>query len=425
MDNFLFKLCSSYNYPPVYSFEDDCFAEEDEEEKSDWIKIIDGALEMFERFDKFVRQLSKLEISVKDVQDYFESLHPKNDNENLLSKELKFLEQNGEGKGWTEKVEASIKRLFTINKYGEAANSVKTAGRALGLENTFPVVERIVQATKGDISFQSQPLKSVSDDLIRAGTTFEAWGEREIETLNCLSKCGNILKWLKENIKDRTDLKTFSDLASIFSAGESDHELDRFLNFNRAVSGYAPLILDLNVDVGCTFGKFLTACQAVFAALKSDPEISTKLVESNRNLQWIKACKDQQGSVEQTSLKMVAKINQTGIYQISLPDEKSDGSKTLDNCVKMSYQKFSNQNHEENSSKHLSLEELRDLNSKLMLITAGTEGKKEVDRFSRILNLVEQVARLFIDLVNAGCHLFSQWTMRVTTNDSIFLFIPK
>jgi ABC-type Fe3+-citrate transport system substrate-binding protein len=219
-------------------------------------------------------------------------------------------------------------------------------------------------------------------------------------------------------------MKTFSDLASIYVNGESDHEQDRFFNFNGAVTAYAPLILDLNRDDGCTFDKFLTACQAVFSALKTDPEISAKLVESNRNLEWIKACKDQQGSVEQTSLKMVAKINQTGVFQISLPDERSDDdSKTPDNCVKMSYQKFSCQKAGESSSKSLSLEELKDLNSKLMLITAGTEGKKDVDRFSRILNLVEQVTRLFIDLVNAGCHLFSQWKMKVTTFYHVILFV--
>lgn len=403
---------------------DDENSSEEEEEESDWAELVNGAMEMFARFENFVLQLSRLEISIKDVQGYFESLYKENDKDNTLTKELTFLENSCNDKGWIGKAGLCIKRLFTINKFEKAANAVKTAEKALGLKETFPVVERIIRASEGELSFQSQPLKSVSEDLIRAGTMFEAWGEREIETLNCLSKCGNLLNWLKENIKDRTDMRTFSDLATIYSTGESDHELDRFLNFNRAVTAYAPLILDLNRDDSCTFDKFLTACQAVFTALKTDPEISAKLVESNRNLEWIKACKDQQGSVEQTSLKMVAKINQTGVFQISLPDERSDDdSKTPDNCVKMSYQKFSCQKAGESSSKSLSLEELKDLNSKLMLITAGTEGKKDVDRFSRILNLVEQVTKLFIDLVNAGCHLFSQWKMKVTTLYHVILFV--
>ena len=62
----------------------------------------------------------------------------------------------------------------------------------------------------------------------------------------------------------------------------------------------------------------------------------------------------------------------------------------------------------------MSLEQLKELNSKLMLITAGAEGKKDVERFSRILGLAEQVGRLYLDLVKAGCHLFSKWQMTVS-----------
>ncbi len=68
---------------------------------------------------------------------------------------------------------------------------------------------------------------------------------------------------------------------------------------------------------------------------------------------------------------------------------------------------------EEERMQELSLDQLRDLNSKLMLITAGSEGKKEVERFSRTLALLELVARHFLDLIQAGCHLFAQWTLKV------------
>jgi hypothetical protein len=61
----------------------------------------------------------------------------------------------------------------------------------------------------------------------------------------------------------------------------------------------------------------------------------------------------------------------------------------------------------------VSLEELKELNAKLMLVTAGTDGKRNVERFSRILGLVELVGRHFIDLLNAGCHLFAHWTVKV------------
>ena len=234
--------------------------------------------------------------------------------------------------------------------------------------------------------------------------------------LESLPKCGNLLAWLSANIKDRSDLKTFYDLATI-SAGESDHELDRVSHFYQAVSGYAPLILDLPQADSPTFTQFQAAAEAVFNALAVDPHLAIKLVDSNRNLEWIKACKDQQGSVEQSSLTLVAKLNETGIFQLGLPpaDRRTAAGATTtrpEDCIKVFYHKVMS-NNEEERMQELTLAELKELNSKLMLITAGTDGKRDVERFSRILGLVERLGRHFIDLLNAGCHLFSQWTMKV------------
>ena len=261
----------------------------------------------------------------------------------------------------------------------------------------------------------------LNDDLVRDGALFSKWTEEQIKVLESLPKCGNLLAWLSANIKDRSDLKTFYDLATI-SAGETDHELDRVSHFYQAVSGYAPLILDLPRADTTTFAQFQAAAQAVFNALVVDPLIATKLVESNRNLEWIKACKDQQGSVEQSSLTLVAKINQSGIFQLGLlPVDRQKHSATIirpENCIRVFYHKVSSNSQaekEERRMQELTLEELKELNSKLMLITAGTDGTRDVERFSRILGLVERVGRHFIDLLNAGCHLFSQWTMQVGT----------
>jgi hypothetical protein len=65
---------------------------------------------------------------------------------------------------------------------------------------------------------------------MKAGKAFSQWGAREVEVLASLPKCGSLLAWLATNIRDRSDLKTFYDLATI-AAGESDHELDRVTHF--------------------------------------------------------------------------------------------------------------------------------------------------------------------------------------------------
>jgi hypothetical protein len=109
--------------------------------------------------------------------------------------------------------------------------------------------------------------------------------------------------------------------------------------------------------------------------------------------------------------------------QVGLLDRKAP--KNLEHCLRLFYYKVSRGEEvemvkvsrgvkeEEERMQELSLDQLRDLNSKLMLITAGSEGKKEVERFSRTLALLELVARHFLDLIQSGCHLFAQWTLKV------------
>ncbi len=358
---------------------------------------------MAKQFSEFVNDLSLLQARVGDIQDFFAGVFK----DMKLDEELKFLEGECNRRHWRAKVEDSITQLFTISKYKEAAKAVKVACNALGVKSKFPIVEEILRSSD-DESFQQQPLKSIDNDLIQAGTAFAAWEERHIKVLDSLHACGNLLAWLKANIQDRNDLKTFYDLATI-SAGESDHELDRVSHFYQAVSAYSPLLLELKED--CSFAEFEAACKSVFTTLASDREIANKLVESNRNLEWIKACKDHQGSVEQSSLTLVSKINQSGVFHVGLPDGAPRNS-GLENCIKLRYDEAMGQAGQA-LKREMTLEQLKELNSKLMLITAGADGKKDVERFSRILSLVELVSRHYLDLLKAGCHLFFHWTMKV------------
>jgi hypothetical protein len=121
--------------------------------------------------------------------------------------------------------------------------------------------------------------------------------------------------------------------------------------------------------------------------------------------------------------------------QVGLLNRKAP--KNLEHCLRLFYYKVSRGEEEvekvkasrgvqeEERMQELSLDQLRDLNSKLMLITAGSEGKKEVERFSRTLALLELVARHFLDLIHAGCHLFAQWTLKVGAVYKQSLVRPK
>jgi hypothetical protein len=112
-------------------------------------------------------------------------------------------------------------------------------------------------------------------------------------------------------------------------------------------------------------------------------------VLTTRDLTWLKQIKESHGSVALTTMVQVEAINSSGIYYIA-DSEKAKESKHVDNGVKLCIENLVSlvvpkdeiKNREE---KIYSLEEVKDVQSKLMLIAGKAEsGKDEVDKFNQV-----------------------------------------
>ena len=61
-------------------------------------------------------------------------------------------------------------------------------------------------------------------------------------------------------------------------------------------------------------------------------------------------------------------------------------------------------------STEMTLNELHDLQSRLMLIAGEAEkGKNDVTKFTELLSNVESLAKAYILLKESGCLLFNNW----------------
>ena len=112
-------------------------------------------------------------------------------------------------------------------------------------------------------------------------------------------------------------------------------------------------------------------------------------LSTRQSLSWLKQIKESHGSVALTTMVQVEAINFSGIYYIA-DSEKAKESKHVDNGVKLCLEnlvclvvpKDEIKNREE---KIYSLEEIKDVQSKLMLIAGKAEsGKEEVDQFNQV-----------------------------------------
>ncbi|XP_049895831.1 E3 ubiquitin-protein ligase rnf213-beta-like, partial [Epinephelus moara] len=221
-------------------------------------------------------------------------------------------------------------------------------------------------------TFKQRTLGSLSDDLLRAKQQLSTVTKQHTACLEEFLASQTLVSWVRENLKDMSDVKVYVDLASI-SAGENDREIDQVACFHDAVMGYAPLLYSLSPRAG--FEGFMRCAQQVWDTQNRDEKLPDKLRESTRLLSWLKEMKETHGSVEQSSLSLASSINAHGVYHIGWSDLNTE-KRCLQNMVQVTVK----MGREEKSYK---LEDLLELQNKLMLMSSkGEHGREQVNRFT-------------------------------------------
>ncbi|XP_043383569.1 E3 ubiquitin-protein ligase RNF213 isoform X3 [Chelonia mydas] len=302
-------------------------------------------------------------------------------------------------------------RLQQIQQYHElhlAFDSAKVIAKVkegLNLSGDFRILQMLLNFTDSFESFKKEKLDSISSALMRAKERLQGITEPRRRCLEELALRKDFINWVKEALEDINELKVFVDLASI-SAGENDMDVDRVACFHDAVLGYSSLLYELKRESG--FEEFMQCLKKLWKALESDENLPKKLCDSARHLEWLKTVKESHGSVELSSLSLATTINSKGIYIIRAPPEGQKVS--LDTVLFLSLPESHGDSEE---MRQYSLEELRELLNKLMLMSGKGDQGMEVEKFSEVFSNVQRLALSFIDLYSAGNMLFRSWIASV------------
>ncbi|KAM9457017.1 E3 ubiquitin-protein ligase rnf213-alpha-like isoform 2-T2 [Clarias gariepinus] len=309
-------------------------------------------------------------------------------------------------KRWIQRRIQQIEQYHELHLAVESAQVVMRVKHTLGLTGDFQVLEKLLIVT--DLGFKKEPLDRIDNELMQAKTVLVDITEPRRLCLQELGQRKNFVMWVKEALEDINELKVFVDLASI-SAGENDLDVDRVACFHDAVLGYSSILYELKSDTG--FSVFKEVLKKLWKALDNDPNLPKKLRDTARHLEWLKTVKDSHGSVELSSLSLASAINTKGIYMISAESQKK---LSLDKVLKLQIPEEHDDGHE---MRCYSLEDLRDLQNKLMLMSGkGEQGQNEVDRFAEVFASVQRLGSAFIDLFVAGNPLFRRWEAIVHCN---------
>uniref|UniRef100_A0A8C4HAD0 RING-type E3 ubiquitin transferase n=1 Tax=Dicentrarchus labrax TaxID=13489 RepID=A0A8C4HAD0_DICLA len=296
-------------------------------------------------------------------------------------------------------------RVHQIEQYHElhlavvSAQIIMKVKETLRLQGDFRVLETL---TTTNADFQKEQLNRIDNDLMQAKKALVDITEPRRLCLQELGLRGNFVKWVKDALEDINELKVFVDLASI-SAGENDMDVDRVACFHDAVLGYSSILYELKPD--SDFHGFKEVLKKLWRALENDSNLPKKLRDSARHLEWLKTVKDSHGSVELSSLSLASAINSKGIYLISAQNL------SLDTVLKL---QIPEENDEGREMRCYSLEDLRELQNKLMLMSGkGDQGQSEVDHFAEVFASVQRLAEAFIALYSAGNPLFRHWEAQI------------
>ncbi|PFX29705.1 E3 ubiquitin-protein ligase RNF213 [Stylophora pistillata] len=344
-----------------------------------------------------------------------------------LNKEMRLITSSQSGAQVHALGEVINQHIEKIQKYSELHNCIKAAEIILkfkvahGLEGDFQDVEVLYNQVNDE--FKQRPLKSMNKDLERTGKLLSGITSDRARCLDVVSKCQPFISWLKDTINGPQELKVLVDLA-IISAGETDMETARITCLHASCLGFAPLIFDLKTS--CNFRRLMKICEPVWNAVDADPKLPEKLLESSRQIEWIKSVKKSHGSVAMSSLMEAEKINAQGVYCIGCQDRDTSALPAMEQLTPDKVIKLQLPAEDNVDRKIYSLNDLKDLQSKLMLIAAkASQGKEEVDRFLDILQCVHRLASVYISLCKAGEVSHLKWqhkfncSPKLSTNRSL------
>uniref|UniRef100_UPI0037E8EFFF E3 ubiquitin-protein ligase rnf213-alpha n=1 Tax=Semicossyphus pulcher TaxID=241346 RepID=UPI0037E8EFFF len=304
---------------------------------------------------------------------------------------------------WVHSRVQQIEQYHELHLAVASAEIITKVKETLRLQGDFRVLQTLTEASRAE--FQNEQLSRIDNDLMQAKKVLVDITEPRRLCLQELGLRGHFVKWVKDALEDINELKVFVDLASI-SAGENDMDVDRVACFHDAVLGYSSMLYELKQDSG--FNVFKELLNKLWRALENDCNLPKKLRDSARHLEWLKTVKESHGSVELSSLSLASTINNRGVYLISAQNVKK---LSLDTALKLQIQ----EEHDEGQQiRSYSLEDLRELQNKLMLMSGkGDQGQNEVDHFAEVFASVQRLAEAFIALYTAGNPLFRHWEAQI------------
>ena len=280
---------------------------------------------------------------------------------------------------------------FNLYKFSETADKLLQLKAAFSIKSDFTL---IVNLTNIKIDFKDKPLLSINEELLNTTQSLRYFTNENLEVLERLLSRIEFLKWVKRNMHDLNDLKTFVEIALTTSSGDGA-ETDRIMILHSVCTNLAPIIFSINRDT--TYNYLIERCREVFSVIDTNKELITMLEYVSENVSFWEELKKSQGSLEEGALMQLEKIVSSGKFTIS-----THSTFNATEMVSLSTDK------EGTVTKSYGMEQLKDLRSKLTLVVGKSDiiskidSKQNASKFNQLFDLISELATIVSSLAEIG-----------------------
>ncbi|XP_008284914.1 E3 ubiquitin-protein ligase RNF213-like [Stegastes partitus] len=352
----------------------------------------------YSKYKGLYDSLKSGELLLEEIDSFFEGYKGRYED---LEKDLDIMCRinPGDNRRWIRERIRQIRQYQDLHLTLQSSKIIMAIKNIMCPEGNFTVLDKLLQMNEAN--FKTIRLDYIDQSFIRAKNVLEDITKDRQNCLQALSQSEEFVHWVKKELEDINELKVFVDLASI-SAGENDMDVDRVACFHDAVLGYSSMLYGLKHD--SDFEKFKDSLSKLWKALENDKKIPEKLRDTARHLDWLKTVRENQGSVEFSSLSLATSINERGMYTIKAQNQKR---LSLENSLRLQIQN----GHDKTMT--CTYEDVKELQNKLMLMSGRQQNHNEVERFTEVFDNVQRLAKAFVDLYAAGNPLFRRWEAKI------------
>ena len=357
-----------------------------------WIPASDFSVQVLEN-------LSTESILISDMCKYFDSSKDigtiTQDLDNLYTGCIEYQnDHTQQNKPIPHTCAEKIHLYFKLQNCSEAASLITQLKHTLNIVSNFDIIEAMINIRQ---AYQTKQLNELNEKVSAVAMNLGQLSLSNLEVIRAIIDRVEFIKWVRSNLDDLNELKTFIDI-SLTTCGGNPVDIDRITCLSSVCTNFAPLIFQ--IDENTNYETLIARCKQVIESVERNKELTKLLREVGENVKFWEEMKQSYGSVEETTLMQLDNIIKSGVFCLKVVD-----SLNLSDIVSLSVDR-------ENGEKRIyTLDQLREFQCKVMLVVSKSEqpgmntqtnSYENSQLFTHKLDTITEIATIVVRLAESG-----------------------